>query len=71
MPMIRKRNFLEKLWFRCSRLEQGVLALYTRGYSFDEMARELNVHWKAIDNAVWRVKVKAKRLASEGAFDLW
>lgn len=64
-------EFLEILWKRCSKLEQGVLTLYTKGFSFGEMARELGVHWKAIDNAVWRVKVKAKRLASEGRFELW
>lgn len=63
--------FLETLWNLCSRLEQGVLALYTRGYSFQEMARELSVHWKSIDNAVWRIKVKAKKLASKGQFELW
>jgi RNA polymerase sporulation-specific sigma factor len=59
-------EFLHRLWERCSNLERGVLSLYTKGYSFEEMARELSVHWKAIDNAVWRVKVKAKKLLSEG-----
>lgn len=63
-------EFLHQLWNRCSKLERGVLSLYTKGYSFDEMARELDVHLKAIDNAVWRVKVKAKRLLSEGPFEL-
>ena len=57
--------FLESLWSRCSSLERGILSLYSRGYSFAEMAFELGVHWKSIDNAVWRVKVKARKLLSE------
>lgn len=62
--------FLEGLWKACSELEQGVLSLYTRGYSFAEMASELGVHLKAIDNAVWRVKVKAKRLLSKQPLEI-
>ena len=58
-------DFLTLLWKRCSGLERGVLSMYSRGYQFDEMAYELGVHWKAIDNAVWRVKVKAKKLLAE------
>jgi hypothetical protein len=39
--------------------------MYSKGYGFEEMARELRVHYKSIDNAVWRVKVKAKKLLAE------
>jgi RNA polymerase sporulation-specific sigma factor len=58
-------EFLEELWSRCSPLEQGVLSMYARGFSFEEMARELGVHYKSIDNAVWRVKVKARKIVAE------
>ncbi|MFZ1124203.1 MAG: sigma-70 family RNA polymerase sigma factor [Candidatus Baltobacteraceae bacterium] len=58
-------EFLETLWQRCSGLERGVLSMYSKGYGFEEMARELRVHYKSIDNAVWRVKVKAKKLLAE------
>lgn len=61
-------SFLTILAERCSDLERGVLSLYARGYTFAEMAWELGVHYKSIDNAVWRVKVKAKRLISEKKF---
>jgi RNA polymerase sporulation-specific sigma factor len=60
--------FLEALWDRCSSLERGVLSLYTKGYSFEEMGWELGVDWKSIDNAVWRVKVKARKLLDERPF---
>jgi len=58
-------EFLETLWLRCTELERGVLSMYTKGFSFEDMAKEIGVHYKSIDNAVWRVKVKAKRLLVE------
>lgn len=61
--------FLSALWGRCSALERSVLSLYTKGYSFVEMGWELGVHWKSIDNAVWRVKVKARKLLAEQPFE--
>jgi RNA polymerase sporulation-specific sigma factor len=60
--------FLSTLWARCSSLERGVLSLYSKGYSFVEMGLELGVHWKSIDNAIWRVKVKARKLLDERRF---
>lgn len=60
-----KTDFLETLWQRCSALERGVLSMYSKGYGFDEMARELRVNYKSIDSAVWRVKVKARKLLAE------
>jgi hypothetical protein len=41
--------------------------MYSKGYRFEEMAHELGVHWKSIDNAVWRVKVKARKLLAKSA----
>jgi len=60
--------FLSELWERCSSLERGVLSMYSKGFTFAEMAWELGVHLKAIDNAVWRVKVKARKLLAERGF---
>jgi RNA polymerase sporulation-specific sigma factor len=58
-------EFLHNLTQRCSDLERHVLFLYSKGYSFEEMAFEVGKHWKAIDNAVWRIKVKARTLRAE------
>lgn len=60
-----KREFLAQLYSRCSLLEKAALDLYTRGFSYYEMAAELHVHTKAIENALWRVKGKAKRLIAK------
>jgi RNA polymerase sporulation-specific sigma factor len=61
-------EFLSTLWGRCSDLERGVFSMYSKGYSFTEMAWELGVRLKSIDNAVWRVKVKARRLLGQRRF---
>lgn len=53
---------LKVLWPRCSDLERAVVAYCSKGYTFKEMAWELGVSKKSIDNAIWRVKVKAKKL---------
>ena len=58
-------SFVLALWKRCSPLERAVLSMYTQGFSFDEMGETRGKHYKAIDNAVWRVKVKAKKLRLE------
>jgi RNA polymerase sporulation-specific sigma factor len=58
-------DFLDCLAERCSDLERKVLSLYTRGYSFEDMAFETGTHAKSIDNAVWRIKVKAKKLRAQ------
>ena len=53
---------LTRLRSRCTPLERATLTLYGEGYSFEEMAEELGVNPKSIDNAVWRVKIKARRI---------
>jgi RNA polymerase sporulation-specific sigma factor len=58
-------TFLDLLWNKCSDLERGVLSLYGKGFGYHEMAHELGVHYKSIDNTVWRIKVKAKKLLAE------
>lgn len=42
-------------------IEREVLVLYLNGSSYSEMCRELKRHRKAIDNALQRVKRKARR----------
>jgi RNA polymerase sporulation-specific sigma factor len=64
-PTTDSAEFLEALRERCSLLERGVLSMYSRGYTFEDMAYELGVHLKSIDNAVWRIKVKAKKLLAD------
>ncbi len=63
-------EFLEMLWHKCSELERGVLTMYSKGYRFDEMSLELNVNYKSIDNAIWRIKVKARKVATSRPFSL-
>jgi RNA polymerase sporulation-specific sigma factor len=65
LPDTSNADFIDALRQCCSVLERSVLSMYAGGYSFDEMARELGVHAKSIDNAVWRIKVKAKKLLAE------
>ncbi len=63
-------EFLNALWERCSALERGVLSMYSKGYEFREMAIQLGVHCKAIKNAVWRVKEKARKVLAETPLNL-
>jgi len=44
-----------------SDLELALLHGYTRGLSFQEIADELNVHHKTVDNGIYRVKKKLKQ----------
>jgi len=44
-----------------SDLELALLHGYIRGLSFQEIADELNVHYKTVDNGIYRVKKKLKR----------
>jgi len=56
-------ELLAKLIRRCSPLEAYVLRMRCDGYSFDEIAHLISVNLKTIDNAIWRVRVKARRLS--------
>jgi RNA polymerase sporulation-specific sigma factor len=59
-------EFINDLWARCTDLERGVLTRYHQGYTFEEIATEIGVHSKAVDNAIWRVKLKARKLRAQG-----
>lgn len=57
-------DFLQALYSTCSKFERAILNLYGRGYTFEEMASETGKHYKAVDNGIWRVKVKARKLVA-------
>ncbi len=44
-----------------SELEQQVFKYYLKGYSFQLIADKLEVTFKAVDNAVWRIKRKFRK----------
>ena len=63
------KKLLEKL----SKFERGVFLLYTKKYSYDEIADKINLYYKAkgskkkikiksIDNAISRIKIKGKEI---------
>ena len=58
-------DFLDVLRTRCSQVERNLLNLYTAGYSYAEMAEEIQRTSKAVDNSIWRIKVKARQLRVE------
>jgi len=58
------RLLLDKL----SRFEKTVLALYLKGFSYQEIARQVDKPPKSVDNAVQRVRHKAAPFFSSGDF---
>ncbi len=56
------RNFEQILIKHLSAKEQKVMILYLAGYSYAEIATELNSTVKAVDNAVCRAKNKLKKI---------
>lgn len=56
------RNFEQILIEHLSNTEQKVMMLYLAGYSYAEIATELNSSVKAVDNAVCRAKNKLKKI---------
>jgi len=57
--------FLEALAQRCSPFENAVLKKYGQGYSYQEVAIQCGTRSKSIDNALTRIKKKAKHLLEE------
>jgi RNA polymerase sporulation-specific sigma factor len=67
------RNLIERLYKRLSKLEKNVFVLYTCRYSYDEITDKINkfyksrgrkrkVNVKSVDNALSRIKIKAKEI---------
>lgn len=57
-----------KLMEVLSDLEWNVLCLFVQGWSYEEISKMLNRHYKAIDNTMQRIRRKAVRLADERVF---
>jgi len=50
-----------------SAFEYSALTLWLEGGSYEEIARCLGKHTKSVDNGLWRVKCKIRRLLDAGA----
>jgi RNA polymerase sporulation-specific sigma factor len=57
---------LQILRKRLSIFEYRALRLWLEGLSYDEIARNLRKHVKSVDNGLWRVKCKIRRLLKSG-----
>ncbi len=53
-------NFVESLKSRLSELEYRILVAYLRGDNYDEIARNLALKSKTVDNAMFRIRQKLK-----------
>ena len=60
-----KELFLEKINSTLSKLEKKVYELRLRGYTQEEMALELNKSLKSIESALFRMKIKIKKILNE------
>jgi RNA polymerase sporulation-specific sigma factor len=59
-------RILKVLRQRLSPFEFKVLMLWLQGRSYEEIARLLGRHTKSVDNGLWRVKCKVRRLLANG-----
>lgn len=55
-------ELFEKLKLNLSDLENGVLELYLKDFSYASIAENMDVSEKSIDNAMSRIKLKLKKL---------
>lgn len=60
------RNIMNTLRQHLSAFEYSALSLWLEGRSFKEIARRLGKHVKSVDNGLWRVKCKIRRLLDAG-----
>jgi RNA polymerase sporulation-specific sigma factor len=49
-----------------SEFEFGALTMWLEGRSYSEIADHLGKHVKSVDNGLWRVKCKIRRLLAKG-----
>lgn len=69
--VISREERRERLWTlkgQLSGLEADILELYLRGYSYGEIAEQVDRSPKAVDNAVQRIRRKVARQLSMGDF---
>ncbi|MDQ7839469.1 MAG: RNA polymerase sporulation sigma factor SigH [bacterium] len=60
------RAVMDVLRQRLSAFEFLALTLWLEGRPYDEIARRLGKHIKSVDNGLWRVKCKIRRLLGAG-----
>lgn len=60
------KTIIEILRRHLSSFEFKALMLWLEGRSYDEVARQLGKHTKSVDNGLWRVKCKVRRLLARG-----
>lgn len=60
------KAIIEILRRHLSSFEFSALMLWLEGRSYDEIARRLGKHTKSVDNGLWRVKCKVRRLLARG-----
>jgi RNA polymerase sporulation-specific sigma factor len=61
------QSIIEILRRHLSTFEFSALMLWLEGWSYYEIARRLGKHTKSVDNGLWRVKCKVRRLLARGA----
>ncbi len=61
------KAIIETLQRYLSRFEFSILMLWLKGRSYQEIGRRLGKHGKSVDNGLWRVKCKIKRLLAQRA----
>ncbi len=54
-----------RLWPVLSKIERRVYLLYIKSFNYKEIEDKLNISIKSIDNALVRIKIKAKRIYKE------
>lgn len=59
------RSLLASLLANCTLLERSVLQYFSTGHSVDDIALAVGCDTKAVGNALWRARVKARRLLIE------
>jgi RNA polymerase sporulation-specific sigma factor len=60
------KTIIEILRRQLSSFEFNALMLWLDGRPYDEIARRLGKHTKSVDNGLWRVKCKIRRLLARG-----
>ncbi|MCD8365646.1 MAG: sigma-70 family RNA polymerase sigma factor [Clostridiales bacterium] len=58
------KDFLEQVYDHLSRMERKVLDNYLEGMNYRQIAEEMGVQEKSVDNALQRIRIKVQRLFS-------
>jgi DNA-directed RNA polymerase specialized sigma24 family protein len=66
LETVEVRTILAMLRKHLSSFEYSALILWLEGRPYEEIGRHLGKHTKAVDNGLWRVKCKIRRLLRDG-----